>query len=148
MDFGDIIYVILAIVFSAAGALGKRKKKPSTQKKSSPVRDIFEELFEAKEDDPVQQFEPQYEPEDYVAEDIVPEYALEEEPVESYRSFQDEVKYKKEENNSVFSTEHQTGIHIHDETKSRKRHSILVDLHQRNEVQKAVIYSEILKPKF
>lgn len=146
MDFGDIIYIVLAIVFSAAGAYSKRKKKqqPVTQKKkSSPARDIFEELFDMKEkvDDPVQQFDSQQ----VYEEDIVPDFFVSEDlerPVE--RTFAEEVAFhQKPEPQAVVVPEV-----IAVKEKAHKPHFILDELKKRKEVQKAVIYSEILKPKF
>lgn len=145
MDFGDIIYVILAIVFSAAGALGKRKKRPQTQqKKSSAVQDIFNEMFESdKVDDPVQQA--QY----YNEEELMAEYEKSNiEDFEEENKVEEKVEYQPlftAVDNTFDSAIEST---LETQTPVKKHHPLIADLRSRNELKRAFVYSEIFKPKF
>jgi len=139
MDFGDIIYVVLAIVFSAAGAMSKRKKKkvissPPTQ---GPSRDIFEEFFDFEEEveDPI--------------ESLPIEEVIEEKPVpKAYDSSVYEPLYTVPETQPQEEPVVKSEAPKSPKEKTAPRHYILDELQKRSEVKKALIYSEILKPKF
>lgn len=150
MDFGDIIYVILAIVFSAAGALGKRKKKTVEKKKSSRLQDVFNEMFEEETtEDPIQEIANYTENTEqelayYTEDDIVePEAVYEPEPMtlmQEYESLKDRSK--------ASDLEEVSPLYAEAKKHAPKRHHILEHLKEREELKKALIYSEVLKPKF
>lgn len=146
MDFGDYIYVILAIVFSIASALGKKRKGKTT--KPSKARDIFEQMFESSEvEDPIPQTSYVDEEVDFMSvedewEEEKPAYTIDtpndmQEKLDSLYTYSDD---KMEASPIVSKTELST--------KSKKKHPIIKDLKNANEVRKAVLYAEILKPKF
>ena len=144
MDFGDIIYVILAIVFSAAGALGKRKKRPQVQKKRSAVQDIFSEIFEAdKVDDPVQQA--QY----YNEDELMAEFEKSNiEESEELEVLEEKVEYQPLYTLVDSLSDPALDNPLDNYKSERKPHPLIADLRRKNELKRAFIYSEIFKPKF
>lgn len=139
MDSGDIIYVILAIVFSAAGAFSKRKKSPIVKKKSSRLQEVFNELFdEETTEDPVQQMAA------YAQEDVVlAADEIEQQPMtlmEEYHALMKKqpVKEAYEDREAIVEPDKQ----------AQQPHHLLVNLKDKDELKKAIIYAEILTPKF
>lgn len=146
MDFGDYIYIILAVVFSIASALGKKRKANKKAVQPSKTRDIFEELFDIKSDvaNPI--------PEPAFSGEVSDDYSsdqedwMEEEPADVTPAKSD--LQQKLDSLYTRSTEEKTPKVVLKVTPPVKRHSILDDLHDRNQVQKAVIYAEIFQRKF
>ena len=150
MDFGDYIYIILAIVFSIASALGKKRKANKKPVQSSKTRDIFEELFDVKSEisDPI--------PEMGYADDVEDAYSSE------YKEGEEEVLLNdapsKSDLQQKLSTLYSrpTPVESKEEAPNvvvevavpAKRHTVISDLRNRNELQKALIYSEIIQRKF
>lgn len=149
-NFGDYIYIILVVVFSIVGAARKKRKKQPTTHETAPKRNVLEDLFGVgtEIEDPVPQ----------------PVYT-EVEPVSGRMDFSFD-NQKSEEETSLFevenvpdSIENSVEREVYDikkdapvkKTKSShlsKRNVILESFRNHDEVRKAVIYSEILKPKF
>lgn len=145
MDFGDYIYIIIALLFSVFSAIGKKRKAKNKNAKPSKARSIIEELFDTSEvEDPVT--DPIYYDEDNEVYDEDEEWGISQpsKVVEPYNDMQAKLDslYTKD---PIDETE--PVIVVKKETTTRK-HSVISDLHNHNEIQKAIIYSEILKPKF
>lgn len=135
-DFGDYIYIIAAILFSVVGAINKKRKKTGTPKQSK-ARDIFETLFdtEAPIGDPVQE-QMEYEEEAFIPRPVEPTFA-------HVDTFAETVDKRRTENVSVVDTGKVATI-----SHGPKNHPLLADFRSHHELQKAVIYAEILKTKF
>lgn len=160
MDFGDYIYIILAVVFSIVSAVGKKRKKKNKTASPSKARGIFEELFDVKSEilDPVTQ--PVY------YDDAPESYAFDHEDAQKFNT-SDNDEWEEDRSSdlaeplsdmqakldSLYS--HNTKdksdekpVQVMKKYHITKPHSVVSDLRKHSELQKAVIYSEILKTKF
>lgn len=140
-NFGDIVYILAIALFSIIGAISKKRKKAGAPQPNK-VKDIFETLFEAEGpvDDPVQQ---QMAYEEFETEPQF--FEASEEPVVEAEAdtFAEMVDKRRSDNESVLD-ESKVAVMSH----KPKVHPLLDGFKSRTEVQKAVLYAEILKPKF
>ena len=142
MDFGDYIYIILAIVFSVVGALSK-KKKTVVKKSNSRFQEMFSDLFdEQASDDPIEQMS------SYVTEEKSPSETVVSESVEEKAKAPMSLMQEYELLKNREAVKVSDSIVLEERVKPVKRHYLLEDLKNREELQKALIYSEVFKPKF
>lgn len=149
MDFGDYIYVILAVVFSIVSAIGKKRKAKNKSAKPSKARSILEELFDSSEvEDPVPQTVFVDEEPDFMSSDN----EWEEESLSYVEEKETDLQVKL---SSLSYNQPKDVILDTPEILDKKltitpikRHSVIDDLRQPNEVRKAVLYAEILQRKF
>lgn len=150
MDSGDYIYIILAIVFSIVSAVGKKRKNKNKDIKPSKARGLFEELFDVKSEvvDPVshpvyydeeQEYDSSYDAEiddEEQSFDTVAPISDMQAKLNSLYS-QDTIDEVAEKPAELMKKYHAT-----------KPHPVINDLRKYSELQKVVIYSEVLKTKF
>ncbi len=155
MDSGDIIYVILAIGFTVFSSYNKKKKREakaqSNGQASPPATSIFDKLFDlaGEMDDPVQQTSSYEEYADVSLEDV------EEQEVDVEHEtpvFKPTIAYK-----PIFDSEKEKSDQF-ENTKDKRKHgrkhsrhhqpNLLEQLQHHDEMKRAVIYAEIIKPKF
>ena len=148
MDFGDYIYIIVALGFSVVSAIGKKRKGKGKPAVPSKARELFDSLFDdpSRVDDPVTQPE-YYEDEQGPYESNVMPWEEDvlspvEEPIDDMQAKLDSL-YSRDiqdgfDTAPVVSLPHKTVV----------QHSIARDLRNHSELQKAIIYAEILKTKF
>ncbi len=145
MDFGDLIYVIVFILASLFGTLGKKRKGRQTHRITQEPRPVFEG-FLGQEKPAKSSFQPIYTSEPTGTHQSHDQHQPKEEI--SISDFSQKLREKRDDLSFNAPTEEVL------QTPSMKvqhvgtRHPLLDDLRQRNEVQKAVIYSEIFKTKF
>ncbi len=152
MDFGEYIIPGIIIVSSIIGAINKKKKRESNNQASSPKVSVFEQLFsEEKSGD---DFFSQTDSNDskIVFDDVESAPMFEEnsryrEQVEPSRTiFQDD--FSDEPSDKELVTVTVPKVKTVNSPKAKKKNSILKELHKPNGMKKAVIYAEILKPKY
>lgn len=143
MDIGDLIYVILAIVFTIVGAANKKRKRKSTFKPVVSKPSVFEELFEIEKEDPIPESA-------YVEEEVMPKenvFDLETERIRERNEYQDYL----EKIQSVEVKDVPTKDIVISPKKKKalaKHNTFLEELRNSKELKKAVLYAEILSPKF
>lgn len=149
MDFGDYIYIILAIVFSVVGAMSKKRKAKNTKNKPPSGRGIFEELFDmnSEVEDPI--------PQTIFVDDEEHDFQLDYEEVKEspttadtdftseLRAKLDSLYAKSPEDQEIKSQAKHAENH-----EQKKHHSLIKDLHNSNELRKAVVYAEVMQRKF
>ena len=144
MDFGDYSYIIIAVVFSALSALSKKRKKRTSSGNGAVKRDFFQQLFndDAVIEDPVPRY---YTPDEMLQFEQDIDQTLQEEAVPM--TFEETVLRRKEENKSSFVEQKKKKNEV-PKHKEVIRHPILAGLNSRTEVQRAIVYAELLKRKY
>ena len=145
-SFEDILYILVGIIwvaFSIYQAKKRKKQKSVSQPDANKKKGFFETLIDEFSEQNQQQAEIPYDEDSPVAETVVKPESEHEEKIFTYDDYYEEGSYKEAED--VISTKEPTTQHLPVQelklhlTKSKKR---------RFDLKKAVIYSEILKPKY
>ncbi len=148
MDSGDLIYFIIIIGASLISAISKKKKikAQQAQPESAPKRNIFEEFLEMQKEKPDPELQYEVKPFESKDDEYEPEYFEEfgNEPDEVF----EEPVFRYSEPIIEEDMENVSVVENNKKQETVKQHHLLGELKKRSEVQKAVLYSEILKPKF
>lgn len=178
LDFDTLIYIVVTIVFLALGAMGKKKKpvaaNPENTGNQVANEDIFEEIISdplknlmktygieelqtsTTRQEPVEEILDKYEPDTHIIDTYTPDNQI----IDTYENRYDSVQsyldsLSPEEGVSILDE------FIHDEFEDVIRQSEIGDAEEIAKsnpltqeilegfnVRKAVIYSEVLKPKY
>jgi hypothetical protein len=159
MDFGDYIYIILAVVFSIVSAMGKKRKKKKIASPSK-ARGIFEELFDVKSETVAPVTQPDYYDDAQESDAFDNDDAQKFAPSDNDEWEEDQASDLAEPLSDMQAKLHSLYGHNAKDKRDEKPlqimkkyhvtkpHSVVSDLRKHSELQKAVIYSEILKTKF
>ena len=145
-SFEDILYILVGIIwvaFSIYQAKKRKKQKSATQSDANKKKGFFETLIDEFSEQNQQQPEIPYDEDSLVAETVVKHESEHEEKIFTYDDYYEEGNYNEAED--VISTTEPSTQQI---TKQELKSHLTKNKKLRFDLKQAVIYSEILKPKY
>ena len=141
-SFEDFLYILIGIVWVAFSIYkGSKRKKPVTKQNLEKNKGFFETLLEEVTKQDQQQVDVPYVPQVPLSETPLPSENREEERIFSYDDAYEEENFKEPE--VILATDEP-----HKKTDLKKQSQAPGSKRLRFDLKKAIIYSEILQPKY